>query len=56
MSEKYIKRTKKGKGRKRKEFVKEVREFRIKIKPVINVALSLMVIEALKEKERKKDA
>ena len=56
LSEKYIKRTKKGEGRKRKDFVKEVKEFRNQIKPEIQVVLGLMIIAGLKDKEREKDA
>lgn len=53
MSEKYIKRTKKGKGKKKKDFIKEIDAVRVRIKPVIQVALSLMVIESIKEKLKK---
>lgn len=55
MSEKYIKRTKKGKGRKKKDFIKRIENIRIKLQPTINVALSLLLLENIKKKEKKED-
>ena len=54
MSEKYIKRTKKGKGRKKKDFIKRIENIRTKLQPAINVALSLLLLENVKEKEKEK--
>lgn len=53
MSEKYIKRTKKGKGKAKKTRVKEIKEVFNQIKPEIQIALSLMVIESLKKEDDK---
>jgi len=55
MSEKYIKRTKKGKGHKKKETIKDFylgEKGFVEIKPVIHIAMSLMIMEDLKNKEK----
>lgn len=49
MSEKYIKRTLKGKGRKKKDLIKEIEQIRIRLKPVIHIALSLIVMRDIEE-------
>ena len=54
LSEKYIKRTLKGKGRKKKDFVKEVEKFRNSLKPQISIALSLMIMKDINKKEQEK--
>lgn len=53
MSEKYIKRTKKGKGRKKKDFIKKMKNIRIELKPAINVVLSSILLENIKKEEEK---
>jgi len=63
MSEKYIKRIKKGKGRKLKEIKKSIQNFAFDIennpefyvKPIVKIAISLMIISDLKEKEKEKE-
>ena len=64
MSEKYIKRTKKGKGRKLKEIRKSIQKFAYDIennpefyvKSVVSRAIGLMIIDDLnKRKEKEKE-
>jgi len=63
MTEKYIKRIKKGKGRKLKEVRKSIEEFtyniksnlELYVKSVIPLAINLMIIDDLKEKEKEKE-
>ena len=55
MSEKYIKRTKKGKGKRKKDAIKYFKELSVGLKPVIDIALSLMIMRDsdVREKEKK---
>ena len=63
MSEKYIKRIKKGKGRKLKEIKKSIKKFAFDmnsnpefyVKPIIPLVINLMIIGDLKEKEKEKE-
>jgi len=55
LSDKYIKRTEKGKGKAKKEFKKEMVVLGRRISPIVDVALALMVIADIKDKEKKKE-
>ena len=55
MSNRYIKRTQKGKGRKKKDFIKRVENIRTELQPTINIALSLLLLENIKDKEKKEE-
>lgn len=60
MTEKYIKRTKKGKGRKLKEVKKSIEKFTFDIvnnpefyvKPIVKIAISLMIIDDLNKRKK----
>lgn len=63
MSEKYIKRIKKGKGHKLKEIKKSIEKFAYDIesnpefyvKPIVKVVISLMIIDDLNKRKKEKE-
>jgi len=63
LTEKYIKRIKKGKGRKLKEVKKSIQKFAYDIennpefyvKPIVKIAVNLIIIDNLKKKEKEKE-
>ena len=55
MSEKYIKRTKKGKGKRKKEAIKYFKELSVGLKPIIDIALSSMIIRDSDVRKEKKE-
>ena len=51
MSKKYEQRTKKGKRKREKEIIKPLNLFRIRINPIIDIAVCMMINEELKNKK-----
>jgi len=55
MSQKYVKRIKKGKGSKKKKLIKNINKMTLEINPLTQRLLTVILLHTLNSKENKKE-